>query len=198
MAVSLLLRLQDQHRCKGRDLLAQGGSVGGAAFELVFYVARVGRRHRHEWGTVVFQRRRCQALRRSPSAKAFQSHKLHNPLIGMLVRLICCNYLAEVGIVSLLSAKFQRRWPAAVRLAQQRCCSASPGLLDAQEFASSGASAALWSPDQAACFLFFFFFFLVFSRVAPAAYRGSQARGPVAAVATGLHHSRSKARSKTH
>ena len=31
------------------------------------------------------------------------------------------------------------------------------------------------------------FFFLVFSRVAPAAYEGSQARGPIGAAAAGLH-----------
>ena len=32
-----------------------------------------------------------------------------------------------------------------------------------------------------------FFFFLVFSRAAPTAYRGSQARGLIGAVADGLH-----------
>ena len=33
---------------------------------------------------------------------------------------------------------------------------------------------------------FFFFFFFAFSWAAPAAYGGSQARGPIGAVATGL------------
>ena len=54
-----------------------------------------------------------------------------------------------------------------------------------------------------AVFLFFcfaFFFFLVFClfRVAPTAYGGSQARGPIIAVATGLHHSYSNTRSSSH
>ena len=45
-----------------------------------------------------------------------------------------------------------------------------------------------------------FFFFLVFFlyRVAPAAYGGSQARGRIRTVATGLHHSHSNARSWPH
>ena len=38
------------------------------------------------------------------------------------------------------------------------------------------------------------FFFLF--RAAPAAYGGSQSRGPIRAVAAGLHHSHSIARSK--
>ena len=37
----------------------------------------------------------------------------------------------------------------------------------------------------------FFFFFMSFSRAAPAAYGGSQARGPIGAVAAGLLHSHS-------
>ena len=38
--------------------------------------------------------------------------------------------------------------------------------------------------------LFFFFFGLfAFSRAAPVAYGGSQARGPIGAVAPSLHHS---------
>ena len=37
------------------------------------------------------------------------------------------------------------------------------------------------------------FFFLVFSKAAPTAYRGSQARGLIGAVAGGLHHSHSSA-----
>ena len=39
-------------------------------------------------------------------------------------------------------------------------------------------------------FFFFFFFFLLFtfSRADPTAYGGSQARGPIGAVAASLHH----------
>ena len=43
-----------------------------------------------------------------------------------------------------------------------------------------------------------FFFFFVLFRVAPVAYGGSQARGPIGAVATGLHHSHSNAGSEPH
>ena len=46
------------------------------------------------------------------------------------------------------------------------------------------------------CSFFFLFFFLVFGRASPAAYGGSQARNPVRAVAAGLHHSHSNARSE--
>ena len=42
------------------------------------------------------------------------------------------------------------------------------------------------------------FFFFVFSRAAPTAYGGSQARGLFRAVATGLHHSHSNRGSKPH
>ena len=52
-------------------------------------------------------------------------------------------------------------------------------------------------------FLFFFFCLFVFyvvvvaiSWAAPAAYGGSQARGPIGAAATGLHQSHSNAESK--
>jgi len=46
-------------------------------------------------------------------------------------------------------------------------------------------------------FLFFFFFCLfAFSRAAPTAYGGSQARGLIGAVAAGLYHSHSNSRSK--
>ena len=38
-------------------------------------------------------------------------------------------------------------------------------------------------------YLLLFFFFFLSSRAALAAYRGSQARGPIGAVAAGLHHS---------
>ena len=51
-------------------------------------------------------------------------------------------------------------------------------------------------------FLFYFLIFLVFIfclfRVTPTAYGSSQARIPTQAVATGLHHSHSDARSKLH
>ena len=39
------------------------------------------------------------------------------------------------------------------------------------------------------------FFFFSFSRVAPAAYGGSQVKGLIRVVAAGLHHSHSNARS---
>ena len=50
---------------------------------------------------------------------------------------------------------------------------------------------ATWKP------FFFFFWSFVFClfRATPAAYGGSQARGLIGAVATGLHHSHSNARS---
>ena len=50
------------------------------------------------------------------------------------------------------------------------------------------------------CDLYLIFFFLSFchSWAAPAAYGGSQARGQIRAVATGLHQSHSKAGSKPH
>ena len=41
-----------------------------------------------------------------------------------------------------------------------------------------------------------FFFFFFFFRAAPEAYGGSQTRGPIGAVATGLRQSHSNARSK--
>ena len=44
-------------------------------------------------------------------------------------------------------------------------------------------------------FIVALFFFFVISWAAPAAYGGSQARGLIGAVATGLHHSHSNARS---
>ena len=46
--------------------------------------------------------------------------------------------------------------------------------------------------DDTSCVTFFFFFCLfAFSRAAPAAYGGPQARGRIRAVATGLHQSHS-------
>ena len=44
--------------------------------------------------------------------------------------------------------------------------------------------------------ILFFFFFGLFSRATPAAYGGSQARGQIAPVAAGLHHSHRNARSE--
>ena len=46
-------------------------------------------------------------------------------------------------------------------------------------------------------FLFVCFCLYAFSRAASTAYGGSQARGLVRAVATGLHHSHSNVRSET-
>ena len=43
--------------------------------------------------------------------------------------------------------------------------------------------------------LFIYFVFCLF-RAAPAAYGGSQAKGPIGAVAAGLHHSHSHIRSE--
>ena len=45
-------------------------------------------------------------------------------------------------------------------------------------------------------FLFLFFFFFAFGRPAPKAHGSSQPRGPIGAVAAGLSHSHSNARSK--
>ena len=45
-------------------------------------------------------------------------------------------------------------------------------------------------------FTFFFFFFFLLFRAIPVAYGGSQARGQIGAVAAGLHHRHSNARSK--
>ena len=46
--------------------------------------------------------------------------------------------------------------------------------------------------------LLLLFCLFAFSRAAPTAYGGSQARGPIGAIAAGLHHSHSNARSKPH
>ena len=50
--------------------------------------------------------------------------------------------------------------------------------------------------DNVFC-LFNFFVFCLF-RAEPTPYGGSQARGPIGAVAAGLHHSHSNARSELH
>ena len=47
------------------------------------------------------------------------------------------------------------------------------------------------------CYILFFFFFCIF-RAAPVAYAGSQARGPIGAVATGLCHSHTNEGSEPH
>ena len=48
-------------------------------------------------------------------------------------------------------------------------------------------------------YIFFpFFFFFGLFRAAPVAYGGSQARGPIGAVAAGLHHSHSNSGSELH
>ena len=47
-------------------------------------------------------------------------------------------------------------------------------------------------------FLFFLFCLFVFSRAAPVAYGGFQARGPIGAIAAGLYHSHSNIRSEPH
>ena len=49
---------------------------------------------------------------------------------------------------------------------------------------------------QLGCFFLYFYFYFVFSRTAPVAYGGSQARGLTGAVATGLHHSHSNSGSE--
>jgi len=45
-------------------------------------------------------------------------------------------------------------------------------------------------------YFFLFIYLFIFSRAAPGAYGGSQARGIIGAVAAGLHHSHSNARSE--
>ena len=52
--------------------------------------------------------------------------------------------------------------------------------------------------DQVVFFLFVCFCFFAFFRAAPAAYGGSQARGQIGAVATGLHQSHSNVGSEPH
>ena len=50
--------------------------------------------------------------------------------------------------------------------------------------------------QQMLIYLFIYLFIFVFSRAAPEAYGGSQARGPIGAVAAGLHQSHSNAGSE--
>ena len=54
------------------------------------------------------------------------------------------------------------------------------------------------TPQKNSLFFFFCLFCLRFFRATPMAYGGSQARGPIGAVATGLCHSHSNARSELH
>ena len=53
-----------------------------------------------------------------------------------------------------------------------------------------------WSQGSVCLVFFFFFCLFAFSRATPAAYGGSQARGLIGAVAAGLCHSHSNARSE--
>ena len=46
--------------------------------------------------------------------------------------------------------------------------------------------------------IFYLFIYFCLFRAAPTAYQGSQARGPIGAVATGLHHSHSNTGSEPH
>ena len=51
--------------------------------------------------------------------------------------------------------------------------------------------------EMASCFLYLFIYCLsAFSRAAPVAYGGSQARGPIGAIAAGLHQSNSNSGSE--
>ena len=54
----------------------------------------------------------------------------------------------------------------------------------------------LRQPSPLLILLHFFFFFCLFSRATPVAYRGSQARGLIGAIASGLRQSHSKVGSK--
>ena len=47
-------------------------------------------------------------------------------------------------------------------------------------------------------FIFFYFYFFCIFRAPPLACGASQARGPIRAIAAGLHHNHSNARSETH
>ena len=55
-----------------------------------------------------------------------------------------------------------------------------------------------WQRCNSSFFLFLFFCLFAFSRAAPMAYVGSQARGPIGVVASSLHQSHSSARSELH
>ena len=47
-------------------------------------------------------------------------------------------------------------------------------------------------------YMYFFIFIFCLFRAAPTAYGGSQARSLIGAIAAGLHHSHSNARSEPH
>ena len=72
--------------------------------------------------------------------------------------------------------------------------SAASVLVDGINYMRSWTLGGQWS----AMFIFFFFCLFAFSRAALEAYGGSQARGLVGAVATGLRQSHSNAGSKLH
>ena len=58
----------------------------------------------------------------------------------------------------------------------------------------------LWFFHEGIFFIFLIFknFFFCFFKATPMAYEGSQAKGPIRAVAAGLHHSHSNAGALTH
>ena len=72
---------------------------------------------------------------------------------------------------------------------------AERGAVDAQLREQEGQEAQIWAQNSNFSSIFFFF---AFFRAALMAYGGSQAGGPIGAVATGLHHSHSHAGSKPH
>ena len=64
----------------------------------------------------------------------------------------------------------------------------------------AGLDRELGEPEPSPPFFFlsfFFFFFFGLFRATPMAQGGSQARGPIGAIASSLHHSHSNARSKS-
>ena len=72
---------------------------------------------------------------------------------------------------------------------------ASPELFDQGVLQKTGAfTGLLFTKSPSIVFQGFFFFF----RSVPAAFGGSQARGRIAAVATGLYHSHGNARFEPH
>ena len=70
-------------------------------------------------------------------------------------------------------------------------------LLWIREHSQPERAGSLWGTSlHADSGMYLVFFFSVFSRAAPTAYRGSQARGLIGAVAANLHHSHSNAGSE--
>ena len=72
-----------------------------------------------------------------------------------------------------------------------------PGFLQPLLLASEGSPVCYICEYSTQVLTFFFFVFCLF-RAAPVAYRGSQVRGLIGAVAAGLYRSHSNARSKLH